>query len=159
MKTVRENILTKNFHFTAKDNKTHVSMPFSINREYAALHVRCRYSPKTLEELSLAEELAREAIRKYLSPSLEEAPDWKKFLPIHNLITLSIDYEQEYAGCAHRHAPRQHHVISAGFASPGFERRRVLPGRWRAVLSVHAVYVPVDYELIIEAGDDIEYSV
>lgn len=147
--------MIKNFRFTDKDNKTHVAIPFFIDREYAALHVSCQYSPKTVEDINIAEALAREAVQKYFSPLAEEIIDWKQFLPIQNLITLSIDYEQEYIGCAHRHDFCQRHVISSALASPGFIRHRVLPGQWRVVLSIHAVYAPVDYELIVEAGDDV----
>lgn len=157
LKAICKNILTSNFTFTPKDMKTHVFIPFRIDQEYHALYVRCRYSPKTVEDMLLAERLAREAIRKYFSPSRQEDADWRSFLSIQNLITLSIDYEQEYAGCTHRHDAEQHHMISSNYASPGFDKRRVLPGQWQAVLSLHAVYVPVDYELVIEAGDDVGY--
>jgi hypothetical protein len=80
----------------------------------------------------------------------------EQFLPsVVSLITLSLDYNGRYLGCAHRHAPEQRHIISADFSSPGFLRQPALAGDWQAVINVHSVVCgEVRYHLRVLAHDE-----
>lgn len=65
--------------------------------------------------------------------------DREKFLPLKNLVTLSLDDPDGYRGAAHRQAPTQEHRIAKDFASPGFYPGVIKPGSWRVVVNVHAL--------------------
>ena len=44
----------------------------------------------------------------------------KIYLPIKNLVTVSLDSSREYLGAAHRQSNKQEHIISPAFSSAGF---------------------------------------
>ena len=73
-------------------------------------------------------------------------------------MTFSLDHEDEYIGCAHRHSPVMDHIISKEYSSPGFFRHAVVPGRWNCVLNCHAVVdEEVTYSLqVFGAGENEE---
>lgn len=47
----------------------------------------------------------------------------ENYLPIKNLVTVSLDSSREYLGAAHRQSNKQEHIISSAFSSAGFLRR------------------------------------
>ena len=76
----------------------------------------------------------------------------RSFLPLVNLVTLSVDAPDGYRGCAHRHDPVQTHVLRAEDSSPGFDDGAILAGSWRVVINVHAVVTsPCTYHLKVTA--------
>jgi hypothetical protein len=125
----------------ARDEKTNVSIPFTVEKDFGSLELVCAYEPKNYDDEEQAKQLIEECVRCHVPEKY-----WKnlepldQFLPsVVNLVTLSVDYNGCYLGCAHRHAPEQRHIISGNFSSPGFLRQPVLAGNWSAVLNVHAV--------------------
>ena len=76
--------------------------------------------------------------------------DMQEYQELFNFVTLSLDKNGEYVGCAHRHPPQQILTISASGSSWGFAPTAASAGDWRAVLHVQAVVVgTVDYHLRI----------
>ncbi len=146
-----EKIFEQSFKLLPEQSKTHIHVPFVLDKEYSALHLSCSYSPKTVEDITLSEQMIKQAIQDYIPEDQRDTIHWRQCLPISNLVTISLDYEKAFIGCAHRHDPQQHHVISGTEASPGFNKQQIFPGQWRAVISLHSVSVPVDYQLCIEA--------
>ena len=71
------------------------------------------------------------------------------YLPVKNLITLSLDENGKYRGAAHRQDDVQHHEISADFASNGFFKGKIEEGVWRIALNVHCCACKVSYNLKI----------
>ena len=108
----------------------------------------------------MAKQLILEGLDSYSAPGYSGLQSLQNhygplenFIPsVVSLITLSLDSEGEYLGCAHRHAPEQRNIVSAEFSSPGFFRFSPAAGNWRAVINVHAVVSPeVRYRLQILA--------
>ncbi len=71
------------------------------------------YSPKTLVDEEKATELLEKSIKNILERNIKAEP--KDFMPVKNLITLSLDENGNYRGAAHRQADRQHHRNKQGF--------------------------------------------
>lgn len=44
----------------------------------------------------------------------------ENYLPIKNLVTVSLDSSREYLGAAHRQSNKQEHIISPDFRLPDF---------------------------------------
>jgi hypothetical protein len=128
------------------DGKTNVLSPFPVEKDFDALELVFAYEPKGYDDPEAARRMIEACIRRCV-PSDQRSDEYRRdledldrFLPsVKSLVTLSLDYDGRYLGCAHRHAPRQRHIISANFSSPGFLRQPARAGNWRAVLNVHAV--------------------
>ena len=136
-------LLETNLNFTGEDNKTHRYVPFSLAKEYDSLHMFFEYSPKTVEDETFAKQIIEETTRKYLQKEQISANDWRTFLPVNNLLTLSLCRNGKYIGCAHRQPPKQHIIISAEISSCGFIPHSVTSGAWEAIISLHAISTPV----------------
>jgi hypothetical protein len=134
-------ILDRLILFHPGDEKTNVCIPIPVTRDFEALEIECTYEPKGCDDTARAlrliadclEHCVPEEYRKGLRPPGPSLPS------LVSLITLSLDYNERYLGCAHRQAEWQRHIISADFSSPGFYKQPARAGNWRAVINVHAV--------------------
>lgn len=142
---------------TALSSKTHITYAFHMDEPAACLLFDFTYSPKHLEDREASRELIVGAIDKYASPSNAEWQKtmWERFLPLQNLLTLSIDDPSSFRGSAHRHPPNQRHLLAEEKASPGFIAGVLPAGIWKVTLSVHCVVTPTcTYSLVVKKGRD-----
>lgn len=147
-------LVNESFTVFPKDEKTNITFPFEVKEEVSALKFTFSYSPKRLEDNLRAKTLIEQCIKKDAGDFFGEYPSWESFLPLKNLITLSVDDTNSYRGCAHRQKEYMEHIISENFASPGFNKGKIIPGTWKAVLNVHGVVTEkIDCILKVEAGD------
>jgi hypothetical protein len=137
-------------------SKTHITYTFNLQKEAKRLNIDFSYAPKILEDRPKAKELICEGINEYI---LEDQRDgfmrnWDSFLPVQNLLTISIDYYDEFRGCAHRHPNEQHIYIAENDATPGFIAGKIAPGQWKVTISAHAVVTDIcRYKLHIWEGE------
>ncbi|MDR1903113.1 MAG: hypothetical protein LBQ88_12650 [Treponema sp.] len=153
MGKIVEVLLDEIYCFHREDSKTNRCISIPLKEKFDALEFICSYTPKALSDETEAKRLIETGIAVYVPPEyIGQYGIWRDYLPVVNLLTLSIDYNETYVGCAHRHAPEQRHIISAGFSSPGFLKQPALAGNWRAVINVHAVVSnEVQYRLQVHA--------
>ena len=128
-----------------EQDKTNIPLGFTVPEGIEKLIIDYEYSPKTLEDAEKAEKLLLESIEKYLGDEHKAEP--QDFMPVKNLITLSLDDNGEYRGAAHRQADKQHHEISKEYASPGFIKGEIHSGKWQVVLNVHCCACDVNYKI------------
>lgn len=121
-------------------DKTNTALSFTVPPGLTALQVEFSYDPPTPPE-AVAVEAVKAALARY-TPR-ENRPNPYGYLPVYNLVTLSLDDPTGYRGAAHRRATEQCHRLTADSASPGFLPGEVRPGQWQAVLSAHCVLCPV----------------
>lgn len=124
---------------TADDDRTTLVFPFKVPENIRLLSLHMTYAPVWLEDRDASKALIQKAMRLYTP--LEAQDNWRVYLPLSNLITLSLDDPMSYRGNAHRRAGNQVHTLSAGAASPGFYKGDILPGTWRASIHIHALVV------------------
>lgn len=136
-----------------EQDKTNISLQFSVPNGIEKLSIDYEYSPKILEDEEKAIELLEKSIEKYLGTEYKAEP--KDFMPVKNLITLSLDENGNYRGAAHRQADKQHHEISRDFASVGFEKGEITSGKWTLVLNVHCCACEVNYSVRITGEEKI----
>lgn len=132
---------------TDKNDKTNITHEFTVPDNIKALKITYNYSPKTVE--SRENEIS--IIKKYFD-DYNETPDspLESYLPVKNLITLSVDDSENYRGAAHRQDNFQSHIISKDFASPGFTAGEIQAGKWKIILNCHCVKCDVRYNLKAE---------
>lgn len=132
---------------TTANDKTNLTHRFDVPSGIKSLKIKYHYSPKTFEDREKAVALINKCFDKYDEALIGRPAD---YLPVKNLITLSIDSCGVYRGAAHRHDNTQEHIISADFASPGFTKGEIEVGEWDIILNVHSVSCDVDYTIEVE---------
>lgn len=148
-------LLEKEGILRPSDSKSHIIYEFQLERESKRLNIFFSYSPKFLDD----REKARDLIVKNLSAYMDECPEkavdsWEEYLPLKNLVTLSFDDPSGFRGAAHRHPSTQSLFITPECASPGLLPGTLNIGKWRVVVSAHAVVTEVcSYQLRIWEGD------
>ena len=136
-----------------EQDKTNIPLQFTVPNRIEKLIIDYEYSPKTLEDEEKATELLEKSIKKYLGKEYKAEP--KDFMPVKNLITLSLDEKGNYRGAAHRQADKQHHEICKDFASVGFEKGEITSGEWTLVLNIHCCACEVNYNVRITGEEKI----
>lgn len=147
-------LLQEEFQVFPKDEKTNIGFDFSVPENTKSLKISFSYDPKILEDNDRAKMLIENNIQKDAGEYAHEYPSWESFLPLKNLITVSLDNPVTYRGCAHRQDKEQIHIIREDFASRGFEKGKIISGQWKVVLNLHGVVTEkIDCKLKVEAGD------
>jgi hypothetical protein len=133
------------------NNKKNLIHRFDVPQNIKALKISYSYSPKTLENSEKAVEIIKECFDKY-DEELRCRP--ADLLPVNNLITISVDCNGKYIGCAHRQANQQEHIISPEKSSNGFVKTTIEAGEWDIMLNVHYVACDVDYTISVEGVEE-----
>lgn len=140
-------ILKTKGKITTANDKTILIHRFDVPAGIKSLKINFEYSPKTVEDREKAIMIIKDCFEKYDEEIRGRAAD---YLPVKNLVTISVDENGKYRGAAHRQSNKQEHIISADFASPGFTKGAVSEGEWDIVLNVHYAGCNMDYILEIE---------
>lgn len=139
-------IFEKSGRISPAQDKTNIPLEFTVPKGIDKLIIEYSYFPKKVYDAN-ARELLEKSIEKYLGEGSGAVPE--DFMPVNNLITLSLDENGCYRGAAHRQARIQRHEIGEDFASPGFLKGKISAGIWRVVLNVHCCVCDVSYMIRI----------
>ena len=132
-------ILDMPLHLTAADSQKNIPVPFFLSEDAQTLYLRFSYAPKTPSDTAAQLQMIEENIERDAPGEWGEGYDPQAFLPLKNLLTLSLDAPNGFRGAAHRQDPQQEHEIGEMFASPGFYPGKIIKGAWRLTVSVHAL--------------------
>lgn len=132
------------------DDKTNICHSFCVPETVKKLTVSYSYSPKTVENKSLAEQKIAQAMEKYKINFAD--PD--AFFPVKNLVTLSFDENGQYRGACHRQPNEQTVIIASADSTPGIINREIQSGSWSVVLNVHFAGCEIKYNLEIEGEEE-----
>ncbi len=124
---------------TPADNQTNKVFSFEVANTFDQLVINFDYSPKYISEEESKDFILHDMKQYYLNPEQYAGEQWKNFSPVSNLITLSLDMNEEFVGAAHRGNSIQSHVVSKNYASPGFIKREITPGVWCIMLNIHSL--------------------
>lgn len=141
-----------------EQSKKNIEHSFFLPAGAEQLEINFSYEPKELADRDKARTYIQEGMEKYApKPYAEGYGSWETYLPLVNLLTLSLDSPEGYVGCAHRHMPVQQHRLSEKSSDPGFLPCRISPGEWKAVVNVHAVVTDFcTYRLVVSAQEQKE---
>ncbi len=132
-------LLNEKLVLTEKDTKTNISLSFEVPEGCESLEISYSYSPKRLEDEEKCKRLIEKNIADDAAGYEGDYPSFERYMPLKNLITLSLDSPLGYVGAAHRQAEKQSHIISESFSSVGFSKTKIYKGKWTLTLNVHAV--------------------
>ncbi len=148
-----ETVLETELRVLPAQEKTNIVLPFTLKKAAQVLKITYAYAPKTAagEE---AEQRAEDCLLRDAGAFRGEYPPAKDFLPLKNLITLSLDDPNGYRGAAHRQANEQNHIFTETESPLGFSAGALPKGEWRVVLNVHALVTPFcDCRVKVEAEE------
>jgi hypothetical protein len=137
---------------TPVSSRSHITYSFDLRHSVGKLNIRFSYHPKRLEDLERSKELILACIEKYSGSENSELEKvkWGNYMPLTNLITLSVDDPQGHRGAGHRHDPEQLIQLTEYQASPGFVSGPMIQGMWKVTLSLHSIITDIcSYELQI----------
>ncbi|AZN41415.1 hypothetical protein [Paenibacillus albus] len=122
-------------------SRTHIAYSFHLDRQGGKFLIDFAYEPKNLDDREQAHSMIVDGIDKYTESAQRDRmlERWESFLPLKNLITVSVDDPKRHRGAGHRHDPEQQLFISGQDASPGFVNGELNEGLWRITLSLHAI--------------------
>lgn len=146
MSAQEEVLFQKILMLTELDNQQHKKIKIFLDQDYEALHIAFSYNPQEVPK-ELALRVIEETLPQY---------DWEKnlqamdFLPLQNLVTMSLAYEGEYLGCRHNKETQQEILISEKESSWGFIPQKVSSGQWEIQLNLHCVQSEVTVELMVK---------
>ncbi|MEW4369346.1 hypothetical protein [Paenibacillus kandeliae] len=133
--------------------QSHITYRFMVQEPVEKLHIQFRYEPKHLQDEQAAELLINRAMQQY-GYEPQQPTAWRKYAPLQNLLTLSLDDPERHRGQAHRMDPVQQHLLTEHEASPGFWCGLNPAGLWSITISLHAVVTPqCHYTLCIAEGE------
>lgn len=133
------------YRWTPADAQSDVAFSFACPDTVRQVRVFFSFSPG----LENAEDICRPQVERALARYYDSYPrdlqpmDAARFLPVKNLVTLSLDKDGQYLGNAHRWATVQEHALSAEAASLGFTPPARVPGLWSGMLHLHEIISPV----------------
>ncbi|MBO2945197.1 hypothetical protein JJQ72_14560 [Paenibacillus sp. F411] len=152
---MKKQLLAVEGTLTPLSSKSHITYSCLVDEDPASLDMEFRYTPKVMEDPEASRLLIWEAIEKYEAAELVELrkAEWERYMPLQNLLTLSVDDPHGFRGSAHRHPSEQRHMLCEQEASPGFLAGPLPSGIWKITISVHCVVTPeCTYQLIVHKG-------
>lgn len=138
-------------------SKSHITYIFYLPKQSSKINIQFNYEPKCLEDRQTAKEIIGKELRNFIldEECSDYAENWEIFLPLNNLITLSVDDASGFRGCVHRHDHTQQLILSEHEASPGLMPGLIPAGLVRITLSIHAIVTSAcHYDLKVWEGDE-----
>ncbi|MFW5780668.1 MAG: hypothetical protein ACOCWI_04380 [Bacillota bacterium] len=136
-------IFTKKIKLTEKDKYTHMNIPFEVFEEANKLILSFSYFPKFFYDKKKSLQLVREGLARYAPEKTFSDEDLQRFLPIKNLLTVTLDSPKGVVGTAHKQSEEQQHIISENHSSQGFLKQKIIKGKWNITVSSHSIVSPV----------------
>lgn len=127
--------IEKTILITPEDNQTNICIPFILEHDFEMLEILFKYGPAFAtdeEALPFIMKMLPRYVEKKVTPELAQ-----QYLPIENLVTLSLAYEGQYLGARHTKERDQKVVLSKAHTSLGFSEIYIQKGEWELQLNVH----------------------
>ncbi|MDO5132586.1 MAG: hypothetical protein Q4D81_06355 [Eubacteriales bacterium] len=151
-------LLEEVYQWRTHDSQTDVPFSFQVPEGMEQIRIRFGFFPGKETDPLICLPPIEQSMNRYYGyyPRALQPMEKEHFIPIKNLITISLDKDGVYLGNAHRWATSQEHVLSAGHASLGFVPPEKMAGKWRGTLHLHEILSErVTGHLIVEGETDV----
>lgn len=137
-------------------SKSQISYSFNVKSGAERFNIFFDFNPKKLDNKELSKKIILECMDKYASGERKVSEEeWEDYLPVKNLLTISIDDNKEFRGAAHRQPDGSIFFIDKESVSPGLVAGELRAGQWTVTISVHCVVTDIcSYKLHIWTGED-----
>lgn len=144
-------LFEKKAKLNVNDDKTNIVHKFNVPENIRSLKIKYQYSPKELEDRELAVNLIKDCFKNFDEYIVGRPSD---YLPVKNLLTLSLDDCEKYRGASHRQSNNQEIIINSETATAGYEKGEIKAGQWSVVISVHNISCDVEYNISVEGEEE-----
>lgn len=134
-------LFEQDYRWTPEDTAHDVPFAFTCTPDMTAVVVKFSFSPGKEYKEEICRPQVESALTRYYDryPRNMQPMSAEQFMPVKNLITVSLTREGVYIGNAHRWATEQEHVLTPEHASPGFVPPEKIEGSWTGMLHLHEV--------------------
>lgn len=147
-----ETIIDKEMILTPAYHQKHIKIPFVLTKTYQSLYVHFSFSPQHVDRERALVIISQVLPDYFGSDELLVTPE--DFMPLENLLTISVSHENEYVGSRHHKATEQEVYLSAAGSSAGYLPHTVTPGNWEVQIHPHCLLSDqVEVRLTIQGGD------
>lgn len=124
-----ERILKEVYFLSQSNHHIHLKIPFELSKSYSYLKVHFRYEQQKGRGEG-AEKYFAALMPEFFVQEEQEIVTIKDFLPVCNLLTLSIRYEGNYLGFYHQIGDEEEIILSQTASSLGFRPSAIVAGEW-----------------------------
>lgn len=136
-----------------EDCNKHIKFDFTVDEGAKSLKLFFEYTPPYLEDKEKSRQMIEQAFIGYMGEIDPKRVD--NYLPLRNLLTISVSSPDGWIGTAHRHLKILDYYINEEKASRGFHPTRIIAGKWSITVSIYSVLTDyVDMQLIAEVEYD-----
>ncbi|UFT99043.1 CehA/McbA family metallohydrolase [Radiobacillus kanasensis] len=133
-------LLETRVEVTQESMQSHISYKFYVPENVEDIVIDFSFHPSHLQDAELAAQIAEQSLRYYgLEDEDRIEEQVNEYLPIKNLLTLSIDDPDGFRGARHSHLSTQKMTIGEKNSSPGVLNKMNQSGLWIFTISVHAI--------------------
>lgn len=126
------------------DTASDIPFGFRTPQGTSSVTITLDFAPDREQDAAVCRKPILDALRLY-DPQVPESfleEHWQDYLPVKNLITISLEHEGSYLGNAHRWDCQQSHFFTALQTARGFCKPQSLCGEWKGMLHIHEVISP-----------------
>jgi len=147
-----ETIVEKEMILTPAYNEKHIKIPFVLAKTYQSLLVNFSFSPRHVDREKALVIISQVLPDYFGSDELLVKPE--DFLPLENLLTISVSHDEEYVGGRHHKSTEQEVHLSADGSSAGYLPHAVTPGNWELQIHPHCLLSDqLEVTLTIQGGN------
>ena len=133
-------LLEREFIWHPKHSSSDVRFAFLCPEQVEELHIYFTYAPGEECDAECIRQVEQAVTRYYdRYPREAEPMTVQQYLPVKNLITLSLAKDGVYLGNGHRWDTRQEHILSQTYAASGFCSPKTMQGQWTGMLHLHEI--------------------
>ena len=138
-------LFEQDYCWTPKDAQHDVPFAFTCPDGAQEVRLYFTFSPGRETSEAICRPEVEKALTRYYDCYPHELQPMRaeQFLPVKNLITISLDKDGQYIGNAHRWDTDQTHTPTTETASRGFTPPDRLNGPWGGMLHLHEIISPV----------------
>lgn len=151
--TTEKQLLKQTYKLGVEAHQTHIKLPFILEENFDYLKIIFSFGPQIVAPEE-AKAYIQEAMSMFFTPKEQEAMHWSDFLPLVNLLTISVKQKNQYLGCYHHKACNQEIILAADRSSRGFDKVNLSQGQgpWEIQISAHCMLSHQGFAEIIVYG-------
>lgn len=136
-------LLERVYKLSEKNSRTNLYIPVKLDLSYDRLLIDFEYNPKYID-VEEAREIIEKSLQYYIPDYIPEDKmgiygNVENYLPLENLITLSLDHNGNYMGAHHCKESVQNIVISKTESTKGFSKQQISKGVWDIQMNLHCI--------------------
>lgn len=137
-------LFEQSYQWIPEDTGRDVLFSFTCPSDVQSIFIQFSFSPGSECTEAICRQQIEDALTRYYDRYPREIQPMRaeQFMPIKNLITISLEWEGIYLGNAHRWAPEQEHLLTVEQASLGFVPPEAIEGCWTGRLHLHEIISP-----------------